>query len=237
MKGRDFQAEFERRLQLMDPALIIKEKLSSDTIFAFLNEAIDKFWKTRYSGINVKGIGFEQDQKRIDDLRTLIKKFDTTPTTESSKLYTVTLPSDYAIFLGDTAGISPIGTNDCWESVDGNYAVKQTDTLEGTIERIDRMLDNPLSEHHLKYCKARPIRLIENNKVLLYTDGDYEVSTYNMTYLKQPTKLSTSNISTEYTDLPEHTHIEIVKLAIQIYMATKPVQHYSAYSAEVNAME
>ena len=33
---------------------------------------LDKFIKTRYSGINFKRKGFEQDKKRIDDLRTLI---------------------------------------------------------------------------------------------------------------------------------------------------------------------
>ena len=32
MTQREFQIEFERRLQLMDPNLVIKEKLTSDTI-------------------------------------------------------------------------------------------------------------------------------------------------------------------------------------------------------------
>lgn len=74
MTNRGFQIEFERRLQLMDPNLVIKDKLSSDTIISFINEAIDKFYKTRYSGINFKAQGFEQTEKRIDDLRTLIRK-------------------------------------------------------------------------------------------------------------------------------------------------------------------
>ena len=53
MTNRGFQIEFERRLQLMDPNLVIKDKLSSDTIISFINEAIDKFYKTRYSGISL----------------------------------------------------------------------------------------------------------------------------------------------------------------------------------------
>ena len=60
MTDRQFQIEFERRLQLMDPELVSKNKLNSDTIFSFINEAIDKFYKTRYSGINAKNEGFEQ---------------------------------------------------------------------------------------------------------------------------------------------------------------------------------
>lgn len=44
----------------MDPELVGTNKLNSDTIFSFINEAIDKFYKTRYSGINSKSEGFEQ---------------------------------------------------------------------------------------------------------------------------------------------------------------------------------
>ena len=60
MTDRQFQIEFERRLQLMDPELVRTNKLNSDTIFSFINEAIDKFYKTRYSGINSKAESFEQ---------------------------------------------------------------------------------------------------------------------------------------------------------------------------------
>ena len=34
----------------------------------WLNESVDRFIKTRYSGSNVKGTGFEEAQKRTDDL-------------------------------------------------------------------------------------------------------------------------------------------------------------------------
>lgn len=241
MSPRDFQIEFERRLQLMNPNLVIKDKLSSDTIFTFINEAIDKFWKTRYSGINFKAQGFEQSQKRIDDLRTLVKKhtFTSDSITKHDNVFTVELPQDYTILLGDTAGIQPNDINDCWEvDSNGEYKIKYTDTLEATVENIDRQLGNSLSEHKLKYCSARPLRLIQDNNILLYTDGNYKVSEYTVTYLSKPTKLNSSNINNmEYPDLPEHTHIEIVKLAIQLYLATKPMQHYNAYSNEIASME
>lgn len=116
MTERQMQIEVERRLQLMDPSLVVENKLSSDTIIAFINEAIDKYYKTRYSGINFKQQGFEQTQKRIDDLRTLIKtKVFSSDINEQDNTYTVTLPSDYVLLLGDTAGITPNGENDCWE--------------------------------------------------------------------------------------------------------------------------
>ena len=242
MTQREFQIEFERRLQLMDPNLVIKEKLTSDTIISFINEAIDKFYKTRYSGINFKAQGFEQTQKRIDDLRTLIKnkKYTEGSINKSDRnSYSVELPEDYVLLLGDTAGIQPSNLNECWETNDrGEYIIKYTDTLESTIETLDRQLGNSLSEHKLKYCQARPLKLIQDNNVILYTDGNYKISEYQITYLAKPSEINSSNITnTEYTDLPEHTHMEIVKMAIQIYLATKPMQHYNAYSNEIASME
>lgn len=242
MTNRGFQIEFERRLQLMDPNLVIKDKLSSDTIISFINEAIDKFYKTRYSGINFKAQGFEQTQKRIDDLRTLIKnkKYTEGSINKSDRnSYSVELPEDYVLLLGDTAGIQPSNLNECWETNErGEYIIKYTDTLESTIETLDRQLSNSLSEHKLKYCQARPLKLIQDNNVILYTDGKYKVSEYEITYLAKPSDINPSNITnTEYTDLPEHTHMEIVKMAIQIYLATKPMQHYNAYSNEIASME
>lgn len=244
MSPRNMQIEFERRLQLMDPNLVIKEKLTSDTIISFINEAIDKFYKTRYSGINFKAQGFEQTQKRIDDLRTLIKNKKYTEGSINKgdrNSYSVELPEDYVLLLGDTAGIQPSDEhpNECWEKDDlGAYIVKYTDTLESTIETLDRQLSNSLSEHKLKYCQARPLKLIQDNNVILYTDGKYKVSEYEITYLAKPSEINSSNITnTEYTDLPEHTHMEIVKMAIQIYLATKPMQHYNAYSNEIASME
>lgn len=242
MSPRNMQIEFERRLQLMDPNLVIKDKLSSDTIISFINEAIDKFYKTRYSGINFKAQGFEQTEKRIDDLRTLVRKKNYSNTQIIKGVrnsYSVELPDDYVLLLGDTAGIQPSNLNECWETNErGEYIIKYTDTLESTIETLDRQLSNSLSEHKLKYCQARPLKLIQDNNVILYTDGKYKVSEYEITYLAKPSKINSSNITnTEYTDLPEHTHMEIVKMAIQIYLATKPMQHYNAYSNEIASME
>lgn len=242
MSPRELQIEVERRLQLINPELSLAGKLPSDTIISFINEAIDKFWKTRYSGLNYKQRGFEQDQKRTDDLRTLVTKHtykDTDITKVNQEEYTVTLPDDYVILLGDTAGISPADgvINNCWEKdVLGNYKIKYSDTIEGTIETVDRIKENSLSEYRLKYTKAKPIRLIQDNTITLYTDGNYKVAEYTIEYLKKPSKVDLkTNPTDEYTDLPSHTHMEVVKLAVQLILATLP--NYNVYSNEVNSME
>lgn len=242
MSPRELQIEVERRLQLINPELSLAGKLPSDTIISFINEAIDKFWKTRYSGLNFKQRGFEQDQKRTDDLRTLVTKHtykDLDISKVNQEEYTVTLPDDYVILLGDTAGIVPADgvINNCWEKdALGNYKIKHSDTIEGTIETVDRIKENSLSEYRLKYTKAKPIRLIQDNTITLYTDGNYKVAEYTIEYLKKPSKVDLkTNPTDEYTDLPSHTHMEIVKLAVQLILATLP--NYNVYSNEVNSME
>lgn len=242
MSPREFQIEFERRLQMIDSTLVIENKLSSDLIFSILNEAIDKFWKTRYSGINFKQQAFEQTQKRIDDLRTLVKtkKYTEEDIINNNGIATVVLPEDYMILLGDTAGILPPEGVDmkCWKKdSDGNYIINWSDTIEGKIETIDRQLENSLSEHRLKYCMAKPIKLIKDNNIYLYTDSNYRIVSYTIDYLAKPSKLSLKNPLEPYTDLPEQTHMEIVKLAVQLYLTTKTTNNYQIYSNEIASME
>lgn len=210
----------------------------------FLNAAVDKFYKTRYSGINFKRTGFEQDQKRIDDLRELVvdKVYKDGEITETGSVYSVELPEDYVLYLGSAAGISPANADaeKCWDmDENGNYKVHRSDTLEGTIYTLDRMLENSLSEHRLHYTTAKPIRLIAGNNIKLYTDGNYKVSEYILTYLRLPEKIQFFNrdMYEEFTDLPEHTHLEIVKLAAQLYIENQIDPRVRTYPEEVQTME
>lgn len=242
MTHRQFQIEFERRLQMIDSTLKSENKLSSDQLYSVLNEAVDKFWKTRYSGLNYKQSGFEQNQKRIDDLRSLVKtkKYIEDEIMNDGNIYKIELPNDYNILLGDTVGILPKDNINmiCWKKDSfGKYVIKYSDTIESSIETIDRQLENSLSEHRLKYCVAKPLRLIKDNSIYLYTDNNYKIGNYQIEYLAKPSKLDLSKATEEYTDLPEHTHIEIIKLAVQLFLASKATDNYNIYSNEVANME
>lgn len=241
MLNINLQEAFEIELNQLDSNLT---KPTSNITEYWLNAGLDKFWKTRYSGMNTKGEAFEQTQKRIDDLRTLVAEQiieDLEITTVTPKMYTVTLPNDYVILLGDTAAIAPVDGLElpCWEKDDkGQYVPTYSDTIEGTIDTIDRIKSNSLSEYHLRYSKARPIRLIVNDLIKLYTDGKYKVGKYFLTYLRKPNKI---DIHTEpfgeYIDMPEHTLPEIIKLAAAMYLENQTDPRYQSYTNEVSTME
>ena len=241
MKYIELQEALEIEINKLDDGLT---KPTTSQQEYFLNAALDKFYKTRYSGINFKQTGFEQDQKRIDDLRKLVvdKVYKGEEITQDGNVYLVELPDDYVLYLGSVAGISPANAKaeECWDKdEDGNFKVHRSDTLEGTIYTLDRMLENSLSEHRLHYTTAKPIRVMADNKIRLHTDGNYKVSEYTLTYLRLPQKIKflNRNMFEEYTDLPEHTHLEIVKLAAELYIENQVDPRVRTYPNEVQTME
>ena len=153
MRYIDLQEAFELEIAQLDSNLT---KPTTSDIEYWLTAGLIKFIKTRYSGINFKQTGFEQDQKRIDDLRSLVTRKSYQFTTYPEE-YTVTLPEDYMTTLGETAVI--FSYDHCWPvGPSGQPRTKNTDVLEATVENIDRQRQNTLSEYRLHGRSARPLR-------------------------------------------------------------------------------
>lgn len=234
MKFIELQEALELEINELDS--IATKPLTSDMEHWF-NAALDKFIKTRYSGLNIKRRGFEQDQKRIDDLRTLIIDKSYSFTIHNGE-YTAELPTDYCLTLGETSIIYS-DTDPCWpKGPNGMPRTKHVDVLESTIENFDSQRNNSLSEYRLHACSARPLRLIKGNNVKLYTDENYSIKNYILTYLRTPKRISlTTAPFDEYKDMPVHTHLEIVKLAAELYLENRANPRYQSYLNEVNTME
>ena len=236
MDIKHFVIEFERRLQVMFPDMIIENKPSSDLILQYINNAIMKFVTTRYTGTNFKNLGFEQDQKRTDDLKNLVETFTYSfdeyedPSTDG-----VELPSNYMHLLGETVYI--YSYDKCWPKLNGAPVVKNTDVIEATIENVDKKLENTLSEHRLRGSKAKPIRLLVGNKLLLFTEGNYKISKYKMFYLRFPKMINLNNPTEQYTDLSEDTQREVINIAVSAYLGDKGDQRYSISQNEIQTME
>lgn len=153
----------------------------------WLNQSIRKFVKTRYSGTNYRGEAFEQSQKRIDDLRTLVREVRITPSVLSGNgdkpnSYEASLPPSYWFALGEEVTIG--FTHAC----DG-ASTKRRGVTECTADTYREMIDDPLSEHILHYYDAQPLRLFQEGKVVLISDGNYTVDYYYLRYLKAPQEI------------------------------------------------
>ena len=217
------------------------DKPTSEETFYFLNSAKDKFITTRYTGYTSNS-GFEVDQKRLDDLRTLVTVVTLTTDTVDNNNYYYELPTDYKFLLGDSVWISPKDTiiDNCWKALDndGKYLGKHTSTIEAQIENVDEIMNNSLSDYHFHNQSAKPIKLQAQDYIQLITDDYYKIYRYDITYLKQASKLQLpANPFVEYTELPEHTHMEIVRIAAKMYIENKKDERINSYSNEVKEQE
>lgn len=209
MTEREFQIGFERQLIQTLPQYEVDLKLTSDTIFFYINKAKDYYIRDLYRS-------FQQNQELSDKLRTLVKTkaYTSTDFTVSGNEYSADYPTDYVFAVGEKVLIQ-ITDNQC-----DNLITKSCDVLEATIETVDKILENSLSEYHLKYNQAKPVRVYTDNKIVLYTDGKYSIKNYWLTYLI-PAKELGDNLDNEYTDLPESTHKEIIDIAVNMFIQQK----------------
>lgn len=220
-----FKLELDKIDSLQYPSFTTNE------IDYWLNRAIKQFVKTRYDG--VKGAGFEQTQKRIDDLRTLVREV-TVPCTATGAIkpngYVLTngfnntaFTSTYWLSLGEEVQITP----------SGGSAIRQGVT-EVTSDEYRYEIDNPYSSFRLHYGNAKPLRLFYDNTIEFISDGSYVVNNAYIRYIKVPT---TVVYSTTSCDLPNGTHDEIVSLAVQMALENIEQPRYQSYSQQVATME
>ena len=280
MTGLEMQIAFQREINQMADAPDFK----SNDIFYWLNEAVSKFVKTRYAGINFKAESFEQTQKRIDDLRTLVDEERLTladGTANVNKPYSrvgdlTGLSDDYWITLGEQVLLAFVGLTDStsvvasgdlvigsiykvtvatlthnaviynvgdyFVAVNANYtgngsAVLGSSRREGvtecTIDNYTQLLDDPYSEHILHYDRAKPLRLFYQDTVELIGDGNYGIIYYYLRYLKEPVVVTLA----VDCDLPNHTHTEIVKMAVNMSLENLKDPRYQSQTQEVSTME
>lgn len=228
-----FNVLLDKSEAISHPAFISKEK------DIYINMAIRNLSKTRYSGNNVKRTGFQQDQKRTDDLRMLVKTTNYTALDTNNTLfndgntYSInSFPSDYWFSTGETCTIEiPIDTETSIQ--------KDVDVTECTIDNITNNLNNSLSGYRLRHNSAKPLRLYCDNTVYLYTDENYKINKYSLTYMCKPEvfERTNSNEDTEYAGMPEHLHDEIVAYAVRLALASISDERYQIYTAETQINE
>lgn len=227
-----FKLELDKIDSLQYPSFTV------DEIDYWLNRAIRQFIKTRYSGVNYKKESFEQTQKRIDDLRKIVREVTITCTTTGATKpngYMLTDGFDNAQFTTDSYWLS-LGEEVLITPNDTDIAASRQGVTEVTANDYRFEIDNPYSEYILHYGVAKPLRLFYNNNIEFISDGTYAVTNAYIRYIKEPTKVDYStNVSCD--DLAEHTHDEIVLLAVHLALENIEQPRVETYSQNVAIME
>lgn len=229
MKYIELQYAFELEAANLDTP--ITEKVNSKDILYWLNQGVDRFIKTRYNGSNQKLTSFEQDEKRARDLVSLLKTVSPTEAGKASTSkytkYLYTYPTDLMFVLDEYVQILPTG-----ETV-----AIPVEVFECTLDTYMYRITNSLTDFHLRHDYARPLRVRTDTGVELYTDGNYTIPVYKITYIRKPNPITLNSPFEEYTEFPEYAQNEIVKLAVQSYLENSANPRYQTIINENNQME
>lgn len=189
----------------------------------WLNKAQDRFTKSKLYPNDPREKGFEETQRRIDDLRTLVKNPpEYTPVQDGTK-YITQLPNDYLYLVRHRCK-----TTD-------SYGVKDVGGILSKQEFLNQMLKDPF----WKPTTTEPLYYFVGNNIVYETLGDFTVTKTNLTYIKEPLKIQ---LGSQYVDtlpdqnceLPEHTHTEILDMAVSMFLENIESQRYQTNLNELN---
>lgn len=204
----------------------------------YLNRAIERFVKQRYTGNNTQGLSFEESQKRIDDLRTIVVRnlltngnVSASPTFPDA--YEYSLPQgglgDDPKYMFLLSAAPFIDKDDCGNAVSPSRRVK---SKQVTHDQLEEWLDDPFHKPNLDEV----LILFEGTTIFLITDGTYTVTDFTITYLKYPDVVDI--LAPTDCNLPDHTHQEIVDIAVKLAVAAvENVQRVQIEGSEIRGTE
>lgn len=221
-------ANFEREINKLDDA--VNKPSTEDSLF-WMNQGICKFVKLRFNGDFIHRMGYEQTEKRRQDLVSLFKTYSTTEFTIDEHAnytgYSLTYPADFLYALNEDVVI---------DSISGGHEM-DTCVFECTQDSFMYRINNSLTDFHYKHHRARPLRIRFDGGCKLLTDKNYTIKSYTLGYLKKPTELTLDNPKDEYEDFDDNVMYEIIKMAAQMYIENQGDKRYETITKEVLTQE
>jgi len=213
MTIEEMHIAFKLKFDKLD--LLEYPNLEPEAIDFLLNQSQIRLLKNRYQTNNNYREGFEGVQKRIDDLRTLVKSETEDSLTNflmdddsNVRIYEAALPEDYFFMVKLRVKVNKTGLGD---SIKSPRQVQHDD--------VSVIISDPFDGP--KY--RNPLVMYAGNKVQIVTDGTFSVTKVYFDYLKKPYSLSIDAVGvnnptgfTDVSEFPEQMHHEIVDYAVEL---------------------
>lgn len=201
-----FKLEFDKLDSENYPDILPEE------IDFLLNKAQDRFVKQRYGTTNAKRQSFEQSQKRIDDLKALVRTAVITPLPNDPNnidpnAQFVQLPADYWFTVQERALISYVSCHN--QSIQSLVEIRAIDH-----DNFNIIISNPFEKPNT----TKVLRLMSYNQTELIHSSDSTINEYRLRYIKEPIRVSI--VTSTDCELSDHTHEEIVNEAVSIAIET-----------------
>ena len=183
--------------------------LLTSEIDLFLNQAQDRTVKQRYGVSNPKRQGYEETQKRTDDLKAITRTVVLGPAPASvdnidTNARFFILPADYWFIVQERVNITyPCGDTE-----------ETTDVEVRPIEHNE--FTKSIYDPFKKPNKRKVLRLMENGQSeIIYAPGA-TLNSYKIRYIKKPIRMSyTGGVTCELSD---HLHSEIVDECVKVIL-------------------
>lgn len=230
MLPREMQIEFERRITLMNPDFELKEKLTSDTIFSFLNAYTERYINMNYLQEDQVLDGSRAQKKNVDNIKGLIVRglYDVIAKDENNtdKISDrVILPEDYFLYIRSNSVISKNYKLEAEITDSSKYVVTPNKTIrEDDVEKV-------ISTYYNKAIVLNPYVVMNNgNKedaskniyINIIHDEYTIVKQLDLVYYRKPKKfdvIGVDNINVlDHCELPENVHMEIVEGAVEMFI-------------------
>lgn len=230
MNSRAMQIEFERRITLMNPNFELAEKLTSDTIFSFLNAYTERYVRLNYLQEDAVQGGTRAQKKNADALKGLITRGlyaveakDENNTDKTSDR--VSLPSDYFLYIRSNSLISKNYKIEEEIQNEQDYVVTSNKTIrEDDVEKV-------ISTYYNKAIVLNPYVVLnagnnadEEKKLYLNVIHDEytTIKKVDLVYYRKPKKFDVIGVDgvnvLDHCELPENVHMEIVEGAVEMFI-------------------
>ena len=224
------QMEFERRITLMNPDFELKEKLTSDTIFSFLNAYTERYVRINYLSEDQVADNTRALKKIQDSLKGLIVR-DTFNVLEKDSNNSddttdrIELPTDYFLYIRSNSILSKNYKVEEEIQDQNNYII----TSNKTIREDD--VDKVISTYYNKAILLNPYVVLnsgnatsDNGKLFLNVIHDKytTIKKLDLVYYRKPKKFDVIGVDgvtvLDHCELPENVHMEIVEGAVEMFI-------------------
>lgn len=224
------QVEFERRITLMNPDFELKEKLTSDTIFSFLNAYTERYVRINYLQEDQVLDGTRAQKKNADALKGLIVRglyeVSTKDANNTDKVSDrVNLPEDYFLYIRSNSMISKNYKIETEITKENEYVITPNKTIrEDDVEKI-------ISTYYNKAIMLNPYVVLnagnnadtqKNIYINIIHDEYTVIKKLDLVYYRKPKKFDVIGVDgvnvLNKCELPDNVHMEIVEGAVEMFI-------------------
>lgn len=230
------QMEFERRITLMNPNFEIKEKVTSDTIFSFLNAFTERFVRNNYLQEDQVLDNTRAQKKNQDSLKGLIVRTELSDKVTDDKNTDIsstkfTLPDDYFLYIRSNSYITSCYKGSIEDIAhDGEteaaylYITPNKTIAEDDVAKIISTYYNKaiLRSPYVVLNAGRADDTSENTYVNVIHDVYTTIGKIDIVYYRKPKRFDVIGVDgvnvLDHCELPENVHMEIVEGAVEMFI-------------------